>query len=188
MSGNTLPFVSTDYRELGKSFRSRFTRCFNASLAWLKKPGAGPSLGHRLTRSPDPTGAPNQPSQAAFKKVSPRVIPGSAQNWIAINAVQQTRLNKKQSKNMTTLHLKKSICRSPWQMRVAFHATLVLCFGFWADRSAFGVVTTRPQLSRRPMFTSKLQCRPGSSFCRGPLRGRLFPTQWEVLCHGRPFL
>ena len=37
------------------------------------------------------------------------MVSGSTRNWIAVNAVQQSSLNK----NMTTLHFKKSIGRSP---------------------------------------------------------------------------
>jgi hypothetical protein len=45
-----------------------------------------------------------------LEEVSPRVVPGSARNWIAVNAVQQSSLNKEMNtKNMTTLHLRKSI-------------------------------------------------------------------------------
>ena len=40
---------------------------------------------------------------------------------------------------MTTLHLKKSICRSPWRCGLLFMPLLLGCFGLWADRSAFGV-------------------------------------------------
>ena len=42
------------------------------------------------------------------------MVPGSARNWIAVNAVQQSNLNKEmKTKTMTTLHLRKSIGRSP---------------------------------------------------------------------------
>src|SRR6202035_2257016 len=38
------------------------------------------------------------------------MVPGSARNWIAVNAVQQFSLNQKvKTKNMTTLQLRKSI-------------------------------------------------------------------------------
>src|SRR5438477_315494 len=47
------------------------------------------------------------------------MVPSSARNWIAVNAVQQSSLNKKlKRKTMTTLHLKKSMARSP--LRLAF--------------------------------------------------------------------
>jgi hypothetical protein len=43
-----------------------------------------------------------------------RTVPGSAQNWIAVNAVQQFNLNKEmKTKNMTTLRFGTSIGRSP---------------------------------------------------------------------------
>src|SRR6266496_626001 len=38
------------------------------------------------------------------------MVPGSARNWIAVNGPTST---KKENKNMTTLHLRKSISRSP---------------------------------------------------------------------------
>jgi len=42
------------------------------------------------------------------------MVPGSGRNWIAVSAVQQSRLNKNlKTKDMTTLHLRKSINRSP---------------------------------------------------------------------------
>src|SRR6266403_6413742 len=42
------------------------------------------------------------------------MVPGSARNWIAVHAVQQSNLNKRNgNKNMTTLHSRKSIGRSP---------------------------------------------------------------------------
>ena len=42
------------------------------------------------------------------------MVPGSARNWIAINPVRQSKLNKNlKAKNMTTLHLRKSVGRSP---------------------------------------------------------------------------
>src|SRR6266404_9641572 len=46
------------------------------------------------------------------------VVPGSARNWIAVNEVQQSNLNKRNgNKNMTTLHSRKSIGRSPLPRR-----------------------------------------------------------------------
>jgi hypothetical protein len=44
------------------------------------------------------------------------MVPGSARNGIAVSAVQQSNLNKKMKiKNMTTLHLRKSIGRLAWR-------------------------------------------------------------------------
>jgi len=52
-------------------------------------------------------------SEAASSKRPVRVVPGSVRNWIAVNAVQQSSLNRKmKTKNMTTLHLRNSISRS----------------------------------------------------------------------------
>jgi hypothetical protein len=71
------------------------------------------------------------------------MVPGSARNWIAVNAAQRPSLNKKMKpKNMTTLHSRKSINRSPlrrglqrvqriWIIRAFLLIPLVLaCFGF----------------------------------------------------------
>ena len=40
---------------------------------------------------------------------------------------------------MTILHLKKSICRSPWRCGLPFIPLLLGCFGLWASPNAFGV-------------------------------------------------
>jgi hypothetical protein len=77
--------------------RARLTRSkskLNALAAGLQKV-AGPSLRHRLTRSPDPTGAPVSRSEAASSKRLVRMVPGSARNWIAVITVQQSNLNNK---------------------------------------------------------------------------------------------
>src|SRR6266404_2673358 len=45
------------------------------------------------------------------------MVPGSARNWIAVNAVQKNSLNKKmKTKNMTTLSIRNSVNRSPWRL------------------------------------------------------------------------
>src|SRR6202043_1079079 len=66
--------------------------------------------------SPDPTGAPSQPKRGRCSKPLRRVVSGFVRNWIAVHAVQQSNPNKKR-KNMTTLHLRKSIGRSPLPRR-----------------------------------------------------------------------
>jgi hypothetical protein len=48
-------------------------------------------------------------------------------------------LTKNESKNMTTLHLRKSICRSPWRCGLLFIPLLLGCFGLWASPNAFEV-------------------------------------------------
>jgi hypothetical protein len=62
------------------------------------------------------------------EEVSLVIVPGSARNWIAVNATKQTNLNKKmETKNMTIQHFKKSIDQSP--LRLLFLIPLVLaCF------------------------------------------------------------
>jgi Chaperone of endosialidase len=44
------------------------------------------------------------------------MVLGSTRNWIAVNAVQQSILNERKNKNMTTPHLRKSIGRSPLRL------------------------------------------------------------------------
>jgi hypothetical protein len=56
------------------------------------------------------------------------MVPGSARNWIAVNAVQQFSLNKEKTKTMTTLHLRKSIGLSP--LRLAFLLIPLVLIGF----------------------------------------------------------
>jgi N-acetylneuraminic acid mutarotase len=51
---------------------------------------------------------------------------------------------KNESKNMTTLHLKKSICRSPWRCGLLFIPLLLGCFGLWASPNAFEVNPPAP--------------------------------------------
>jgi hypothetical protein len=53
------------------------------------------------------------------------MIPGSAWNWIAVNAVQQSSLIKK---IMTTLHLRKSIGRSPLRRAFLLIPLALACF------------------------------------------------------------
>src|SRR5437773_686687 len=56
-------------------------------------------------------------SEAASSKRLVRMVPGSARNWIAVNAVQKNSLNKKmKTKNMTTLSIRNSISRPPWRL------------------------------------------------------------------------
>src|SRR5205823_12381103 len=47
------------------------------------------------------------------------MVPSPRRNWIAVNAVQQSSLNKSlKTENMTTPHLRKSIGRSPLRLRL----------------------------------------------------------------------
>src|SRR5437773_954725 len=51
-------------------------------------------------------------------------------NWIAVNAVQQSKLNKKlKQKNMTTLHLRKSINQSPSRRGFFLIPVVLVCLG-----------------------------------------------------------
>src|SRR6202047_4768270 len=63
------------------------------------------------------------------------MVPGSARNWIAVNAVQQIQPEKK-TKNMTTLHLRKSI--GPECFRGCLLIALC-CFALSPVPKAFGV-------------------------------------------------
>jgi hypothetical protein len=66
------------------------------------------------------------------------VVPGSERNWIAVNAVQQSTLNKKmKTKNMTTLSLRKSIGRSPLRRGLLSTALLFALLGVMALPSAW---------------------------------------------------
>ena len=57
------------------------------------------------------------------------MIPDSARNWIAANAVQQFSLNKRnETKNMTTLHLRESIGRSPLRLAFLLIPLALACF------------------------------------------------------------
>ena len=67
------------------------------------------------------------------------MVPSSVRNWIAINAVQQSSLNK----NMTTLHLRNSISRSP--VRRGFPVVvLALALAFVALPQMAPAVTPAP--------------------------------------------
>src|SRR5882757_461692 len=81
------------------------------------------------------------------------MVPGSARNWIAVNAAQQSSLNKKnKNKNMATLQLRKSIGRSPWRRGLLFIPLLLGCFGLLAAPNAFGVNPPPPR--GYPNFTT----------------------------------
>src|SRR5436190_21918834 len=56
------------------------------------------------------------------------MIPGSARNWIAVNAVQQSTLKKMKLKNMTTLRLIKSMGRSPLRLAFLLIPLALACF------------------------------------------------------------
>src|SRR5437879_7372927 len=57
------------------------------------------------------------------------MIPGSARNWFAVNAVQQSSLNKKtKTKNMTTPPLTTSINRSPLRLAFLLIPLALACF------------------------------------------------------------
>ena len=72
------------------------TRRFNASSAGLKKPVG---LDLRWTAALRDLQIQLEPrvsrSEAAVPKRLVRMVPGSVRNWIAVNAVQQSNLNKK---------------------------------------------------------------------------------------------
>src|SRR6266516_6831007 len=59
------------------------------------------------------------------------MVPGSARNWISVNAVQQSNSTKKMKiKNMTTLHFRKSIGRSlSWRCGFVIVPLALVCFG-----------------------------------------------------------
>jgi hypothetical protein len=59
------------------------------------------------------------------------MLPGSARNWIAVNAVQQSNLNKKiKTKNVTTLPLRQLISRSPLGLGFLLVSLALGCLAF----------------------------------------------------------
>src|SRR5438046_416169 len=68
------------------------------------------------------------------------MVPSSTRNWIEINAVQQPSLNKKmKTKNLTTLHLRKSIGRSALRLGFLLITLALCCFALSPVPKAFGV-------------------------------------------------
>src|SRR5437762_1793993 len=69
------------------------------------------------------------------------MVPSFARNWIAVNAVQQPTLNKRnETKTMTTLHLRKSIGRSPLRFDFLLIPFVLACFALSPAPKAFGVL------------------------------------------------
>src|SRR5437660_10696766 len=57
------------------------------------------------------------------------MVPGSARNWIAVNASSTIQPQQKmKTKNMTTLHLRKSIGRSPLRLAFLLIPLVLTCF------------------------------------------------------------
>jgi Chaperone of endosialidase len=68
------------------------------------------------------------------------MVPGSARNWIPVNAVHQSNLNKKmKTKNMTTLPMVNSITRSPLRRGLLLITVALACFGLSPVPKAFAV-------------------------------------------------
>jgi hypothetical protein len=63
-------------------------------------------------------------------------------------------------------------------MQFAFHPTFArMLWSLGVPKCFRGESATPRRLSRRPnLFTTKLECRPGSPFCWGPLGWRVFPA------------
>jgi hypothetical protein len=72
------------------------------------------------------------------------MVPGSALNWIAVNAVQQFNPNKNKRKNMKTLSLTKSVGRSPWRSGGILIVVALACFALSAAPTAFGGLSPAP--------------------------------------------
>src|SRR5437879_1042725 len=64
-----------------------------------------------------------------------RTFPGSMRNWIAVDAVQQSILNRK-LENMKTLHLEKSIGRSPLWLALLLIPLVLICFAVSREAQA----------------------------------------------------
>src|SRR5260370_6020751 len=74
-------------------------------------------------------------SEAAVSKRLVRMVPGSARNWIAVNAVQQIKSQQKlKTKNMTTPQLRNSIDRSP--LRLGFFLIMIALASFALSHTA----------------------------------------------------
>src|ERR1700686_2591411 len=61
------------------------------------------------------------------------MVPGSARNWIAPRMRGSSTIQPKQkqkTKNMTILHLKKSIGRSPWRFGFLLIPLMLVCLSF----------------------------------------------------------
>jgi hypothetical protein len=56
------------------------------------------------------------------------MVPESERNWVAVNAVSTIQPQQKKQ-NMTTLHLKKSMARSPLRLAFVLILLLLVCFG-----------------------------------------------------------
>jgi len=57
-----------------------------------------------------------------------RTVPGSARNWIAVNAVNNPTSTKEKKKYMTTPSVKNSIDHSPWRRGLLLIPLLLSCF------------------------------------------------------------
>ena len=56
------------------------------------------------------------------------MVPGSARNWIAVNAVQQSNLNKKRKQKYDNSTLKKINCPSPLRLGLFLIPLVLACF------------------------------------------------------------
>ncbi len=84
-----------------------------------------------------------------------RMIPSSARNWIAVNAVQQASLK---NKNMTTLSLRNLVNHAPLRRGVLLIALTLACFAFRQRRERFsqhrtGAIPAPTRLKGRMRFS-----------------------------------
>jgi trimeric autotransporter adhesin len=123
---------STSCRRAGKSLLDYVIRRFNLSSARLNKPRGWIFAETPRSAIPQIQLEPRvSRSEVASSKRLVRMVPGFSLNWIAINAVQQSSLKQKlRTKNMTTLHLRKSIGRSPLRFRFLLIPLVLVCFAF----------------------------------------------------------
>jgi hypothetical protein len=78
-----------------------------------------------------------------LEEISRRLVPNFARNWIAVHTTKQSNLNKKmETKNMTTLYLRKSIGRSPLRRGFLLISLVLGCFAL--------LPTVRAQLNPAP--------------------------------------
>jgi len=90
-----LKLSSTNCRASSRTLPDYVIRRFNLSLARLNEPQGWTFAETPFSAIPPaPNGVPSQPKAASSKRLV-KLIPGSARNWIAVSAVQQSNPQQK---------------------------------------------------------------------------------------------
>src|SRR5437773_1230762 len=111
------------------------------------------------------------------------MVPGSARNWIAVHAVQQSNLNKKlETRNMTTQSITGSINRSPWRRALLLIPLVLVCaaaYGPAPVACAQGITWTpaNPMNKARAFFTAT-KLLNGDVLVAGGYDGTIFPPNF----------